>query len=198
MKFLRSRIENVRINNEDYKLLAKYFICLRKSQNIFQWHEISKQEYAKAKEKLDETNKFFNYYLMKQYFIILNRQEIPINFDVYNVLKDNSVNNRLHYIERRYSFKESFDEIINNNQLAIINYMTLQEKNPETIIIEREDFNILIDKIKKILSKNQFKIFWQRFIQGKSCKEIAIKEGVTIRDIQINISRILKKIKKIL
>lgn len=183
----------MKINKEDYKFLVKYFICLEENPNVFKLHEISKQQYLMINEKID---KIFNCHLIKHYFIILNGKKIQVSFDIYNVLKDTKINNRLHYIERRYGFLKSFDEIINCNHQAITNSMALQEKNPETIIIEIENYNILINKIKNVLSKKQFKIFAKRYILEKSCKEIATEEGVTTRDIQINISRILKKVRK--
>jgi RNA polymerase sporulation-specific sigma factor len=67
--------------------------------------------------------------------------------------------------------------------------------NPEEIIIDREELNIIEQKISKILSKLELKVL-NAYVDGKSYTEIALELGRDVKSIDNALQRIKAKMEK--
>lgn len=90
----------------------------------------------------------------------------------------------------------------NNSQKAIPEELLLSidgtdipvETNPESILIEKEDYHALAASIRLELSKLEYSVL-QSFLEGKSYSEIAKTLDITEKAVDNALARIRKKIK---
>ncbi len=66
-------------------------------------------------------------------------------------------------------------------------------ETPESIFIEKENYNALAESIKLELSKLEYNVL-QNFLAGKSYKEIALSLSITEKSVDNALARIRKKI----
>ncbi len=82
-----------------------------------------------------------------------------------------------------------------NDRLLLDTVVERKKMNPEEIMISKERFNLIEEKISKILSKLEW-IVLSQYLEGKSYTEIAAHIGKSEKSIDNALQRIKKKIEK--
>ena len=71
----------------------------------------------------------------------------------------------------------------------------VDDKNPESVFIEKESFNSFSTALKRILSDFEFDVL-TAFTSGKSYKEIADETGKSVKSVDNALKRVREKIKR--
>lgn len=129
---------------------------------------------------------------------------VHVKEDIEEIVNDVFINfyNHIYNINIEGSIKYYLTRSARN---ACINYLKKKENQNITIdstYLENITYvqyeyndNLFIDKIKKILNKEEFNILFEHVVIGYSLKEIALKLNISLNTIKSKYRRSLKKIK---
>lgn len=171
---------------KDCKLHIEYY---KVDKNDF--IKISKENYEELLKQ--ENNK--NIKLLKKYFAKYPGQDdIEVNEDVYEVLKDSTIRQECKYdheLRRHIENKKTIEQVEN-------------EKANKNIIASEEQFinEIFNDTLLKIIKENlpevQSRRIYKRFYQKRTFQDIANEEGVNKKSVWFSVQYGLKNLKKFL
>lgn len=118
------------------------------------------------------------------------RADRGVTFGLYaKICVVNGIADTLRYIEKKPS-DVSIDNLPENEQAT-------GDANPQSLMLDREQFAILDRKIHFALSELEYKIF-ELYLDGYSYAEIADKVGKTAKSVDNALRRVKDKLKKIL
>lgn len=171
---------------KDCKLHIEYYKVVRND-----YRKISKENYEELLNQ--ENNKCIK--LLKKYFVKYPGQEdIEINEDVYEVLKDSVVKQECRYdheLRRHIENKKPLEQVENEkaNKNAV---------DDENQLVEGIFNDTLFKIIKENLPEIQGKRIYKRFYEKRTYQDIADEEGVNKKSVWFSVQYGLKNLKKFL
>lgn len=89
----------------------------------------------------------------------------------------------------------SFISLNNENSDIENQFTSAQQIDPETLVINREDFKLIQRRIEEALSGLEFKVL-VLYLSGRTYEEIARRLGVTVKSVDNSLQRIRRKLRK--
>lgn len=135
-----------------------------------------------------------NPYILKtnnnKYYVILNKKEIEINETIFNEMDKFELEDisQMHKYDRHIEHSELYDETLNKRAF---NKQTSIEEIVETKLQNERLYNA-INKLSDTKKRRIMLYFFKELTQ----REIALKEGTSIRAIQYTLNAALEEIKK--
>lgn len=135
-----------------------------------------------------------NPYILKtnnnKYYVILNKKEIEINETIFNEMDKFELEDisQMHKYDRHIEHSELYDETLNKRAL---NKQTSIEEIVETKLQNERLYNA-INKLSDTKKRRRMLYFFKELTQ----REIALKEGTSIRAIQYTLNAALEELQK--